>query len=171
MANKCLKKGIYAPGEDSYFCKKNMKARNVTILLGLILVGCKSMDYYGNKISETNVLKYEDVKQTAFDQGRIQTQISGKIIETCPKKGCWMTMATQTDTLFVRFRDYGFFVPTEGASGKTAFIEGDLFVDTISVRMLRHYAKDAGKSKEDIEKITEPELGLSFTADGVIIKK
>lgn len=148
-----------------------MKARNVIILLGLILVGCKSMDFYGNKISETNVLKYEDVKQTAFDQGSIQTQISGTILETCPKKGCWMSMATESDTVFVRFRDYGFFVPTEGAEGKTAFIEGDLFVDTISVRMLRHYAKDAGKSKEDIEKITEPELGLSFTADGVIIKK
>ena len=74
-----------------------MKARNVTILLGLILVGCKSMDYYGNKISETNVLKYEDVKQTAFDQGRIQTQISGKIIETCPKKGCWMTLDMGSD--------------------------------------------------------------------------
>lgn len=129
------------------------------------------MDFYGNKISETNVLKYEDVKQTAFDQGSIQTQISGTILETCPKKGCWMSMATESDTVFVRFRDYGFFVPTEGAEGKTAFIEGDLFVDTISVRMLRHYAKDAGKSKEDIEKITEPELGLSFTADGVIIKK
>ena len=148
-----------------------MKARNVIILLGLILVGCKSMDFYGNKISETNALKYEDVKQTAFDQGSIQTQISGTILETCPKKGCWMSMATESDTVFVRFRDYGFFVPTEGAEGKTAFIEGDLFVDTISVRMLRHYAKDAGKSKEDIEKITEPELGLSFTADGVIIKK
>ena len=82
-----------------------------------------------------------------------------------------MTMATQTDTVFVRFRDYGFFVPTEGAEGKTAIVQGNLFVDTISVRMLQHYAKDAGKSKEAIAKITEPELGLSFTADGVIIKK
>ena len=134
-------------------------------------MGCKSMDFYGNKISEADVVKYEDVKQKAFDEGRIQTQISGKILETCPKKGCWMSMATESDTVFVRFRDYGFFVPTEGVEGKTAFIEGDLFVDTISVRMLQHYAKDAGKSKEEIAKITEPELGLSFTADGVIIIK
>jgi hypothetical protein len=134
-------------------------------------MGCKSMDFYGNKISEADVVKYEDVKQDAYDTGRIQTQISGTILKTCPKKGCWMTMATQTDTVFVRFRDYGFFVPTEGAEGKTAFIQGDLFVDTISVRMLQHYAKDAGKSKEEIAEITEPELGLSFTADGVIIKK
>ena len=148
-----------------------MKSMNFLLFIGLILMGCKSMDFYGNKISEANVVKYEDVKQKAFDEGSIQTQISGTILETCPKKGCWMSMATESDTVFVRFRDYGFFVPTEGAEGKTAFIEGDLFVDTISVRMLQHYAKDAGKSKEEIAKITEPELGLSFTADGVIIKK
>ncbi len=148
-----------------------MKSINFLLFIGLILMGCKSMDFYGNKISEADVVKYEDIKQKAFDEGRIQTQISGKILETCPKKGCWMSMATESDTVFVRFRDYGFFVPTEGVEGKTAFIEGDLFVDTISVRMLQHYAKDAGKSKEEIAKITEPELGLSFTADGVIIKK
>ena len=148
-----------------------MKSINFLLFIGLILMGCKSMDFYGNKISEADVVKYEDVKQKAFDEGSIQTQISGTILETCPKKGCWMSMATESDTVFVRFRDYGFFVPTEGAEGKTAFIEGDLFVDTISVRMLQHYAKDAGKSKEEIAKIIEPELGLSFTADGVIIKK
>jgi len=148
-----------------------MKSTYILLVIGLILMGCKSMDFYGNKISETDVVNYEDVKQKAYDKGRIQTQISGTILETCPKKGCWMSMATESDTVFVRFRDYGFFVPTEGAEGKTAFIEGDLFVDTISVRMLQHYAKDAGKSKEEIAKITEPELGLSFTADGVIIKK
>ena len=148
-----------------------MKSINFLLFIGLILMGCKSMDFYGNKISEADVVKYEDVKQKAYDEGSIQTQISGTIIETCPKKGCWMSMATESDTVFVRFRDYDFFVPTEGAEGKTAFIEGDLFVDTISVKMLQHYAKDAGKSKEEIAKITEPELGLSFTADGVIIKK
>lgn len=148
-----------------------MKNINFLMCIALILMGCKSMDFYGNKISEADVVKYEDVKQEAYDKGRIQTQISGTILETCPKKGCWMSMATESDTVFVRFRDYGFFVPTEGAEGKTAFIEGDLFVDTISVRMLQHYAKDAGKSKEEIARITEPELGLSFTADGVIIKK
>ena len=148
-----------------------MKSISFLLFIGLILMGCKSMDFYGNKISEADVVKYEDVKQEAYDKGRIQTQISGTILETCPKKGCWMSMATESDTVFVRFRDYGFFVPTEGAEGKTAFIEGDLFVDTISVRKLQHYAKDAGKSKEEIAQITEPELGLSFTADGVIIKK
>ena len=148
-----------------------MKSMNFLLFIGLILMGCKSMDFYGNKISEADVVKYEDVKQKAFDEGSIQTQISGTILETCPKKGCWMSMATESDTVFVRFRDYGFFVPTSGAAGKEAVIQGDLFVDTVSVKHLRHYAKDAGKTQEEIDKITEPKIGLSFTADGVIIKK
>ena len=147
-----------------------MKKSIYTISL-LALAACKSYEHFGEKISIDNAVQYESVKDRAFKEGSIVTSIEGTILETCPKRGCWMTMATQTDTVFVRFRDYGFFVPTDGAEGKTAIVQGDLFVDTISVRMLQHYAKDAGKSKEEIAKITEPELGLSFTADGVIIKK
>ena len=42
--------------------------------------------------------------------------------------------------------------------------------DTISVERLRHYAEDAGKSSDEIEKIVKPEFKLSFLADGVAIK-
>ena len=41
--------------------------------------------------------------------------------------------------------------------------------DTISVDLLRHYAEDANKSIEEIEKITQAEYKISFLADGVII--
>ena len=55
-------------------------------------------------------------------------------------------------------------------NGKTAIFEGKAYHDTTSVEMLREYAKDDGKSKAEIEKITEPEINLSFEATGVIIK-
>ena len=137
----------------------------------LIFSSCKGYDYYGEKISMDNTISYGDASKKAYANGSLKTKISGTIIETCAKKGCWMTLNTQKDTVLVRFRDYGFFVPTNGAAGKEAIIQGDLFVDTVSVKHLRHYAKDAGKTQEEIDKITEPKLGLSFTADGVIIKK
>lgn len=82
-----------------------------------------------------------------------------------------MSLKTGTDTVFVRFRDYGFFVPTDSVNGKIAIIEGELFLDTISVKMLKHYAEDGGKSEEEIALITEPSYDLNFTADGVIIKE
>ena len=33
-----------------------------------------------------------------------------------------------------------------------------IFIDTLSVPQLKHYAEDAGKSKEEISKITNPEI-------------
>ena len=147
-----------------------MKKINSLLFVIMVSIACNSVSFYGKKIDELEVYSYESVMKEAFTNGSIYTKISGEILETCQKKGCWMSMATGTDTLLVRFKNYDFFVPTNGAEGKTAIVEGNLFVDTISVGLLRHYAEDAGKSQQEIEKITEPKLGLSFTADGVIIQ-
>ncbi|PDH42356.1 MAG: DUF4920 domain-containing protein, partial [Rhodothermaeota bacterium MED-G19] len=35
----------------------------------------------------------------------------------------------------------------------------------------RHYAEDAGKSSEEINKIIEPEISMTFLAEGVLIRK
>ena len=80
-----------------------------------------------------------------------------------------MDVASGEDTVFVRFLDYGFFVPTEGAEGKRTVVEGEAFYDTLTVPMLQHYAEDAGKSQRN-DAITAPELRLAFTATGVMIE-
>ena len=41
-------------------------------------------------------------------------KVKGEIISTCPMKGCWMNMLVANDTVLVRFKDYGFFVPKKG---------------------------------------------------------
>ena len=69
----------------------------------------------------------------------------------------------------VTFKDYAFFVPKD-ASGKTVIMDGYAYKNVTTVAELRHYAEDAGKPKEEIEKITEPESELVFEAHGVIIK-
>ena len=69
----------------------------------------------------------------------------------------------------VRFMDYGFFVPTKGLEGKKAVMQGTATREVVDVPTLRHYAEDAGKSKEEIELITDPETNLMFLADGVLI--
>jgi hypothetical protein len=71
----------------------------------------------------------------------------------------------------VRFRDYGFFVPTQGLEGKQAILQGSGMKEELDVATLRHYAHDAGKSKEEIEKITEPQTSWTFEAVGVLIKQ
>ena len=52
-----------------------------------------------------------------------------------------------------------------------AMLHGTATMDTITVEDLQHYAEDAGKSKEEIAKITEPEFELNFEADGILMKK
>ena len=91
--------------------------------------------------------------------------------EVCQAKGCWMTLQMKDSTeVMVRFKDYGFFVP-KNIAGQEVIVNGKAYVAETSVDELRHYAKDAGKSEEEIEGITEPERTYAFLADGVLVKE
>lgn len=127
--------------------------------------------FYGDKITSEYLTEYSDLVEKVNISGVVSTKIQGEIIETCAKKGCWMKVKADDDTLMVRFKDYAFFVPKAGVDGKSVIMNGEAFYDTLSVDLLRHYAEDAGDSEEDILLITEPQFVLSFTADGVIIQE
>lgn len=152
--------------------KKALQVLGIAILVSCGTSQTKKVEtFYGEKINSDKVSAYSDLKKQVDEQGTVNSKIEGTIVETCAKKGCWMTMDAGEDTLMVRFKDYGFFVPKEGVDGKHVVIEGEAFYDTLTVDLLRHYAEDAGKSEEEILQITEPEYVLSFTADGVIIQE
>ena len=55
------------------------------------------------------------------------------VLSSCPKKGCWMQVTVETDTIQVMFKDYAFFVPKQGLENKTAIIEGFVKQDTNGV--------------------------------------
>jgi hypothetical protein len=76
---------------------------------------------------------------------------------------------TSIEPVFVQFKDYAFFVPKD-AAGKEVVIEGVAYRELTTVDDLRHYAKDAGQSEEEIAKITEPKEEIRFMAKGVLIK-
>jgi hypothetical protein len=125
---------------------------------------------FGEKIDETGAVSVTQLMADMNGKTEMPAKVEGKITECCKKKGCWMNIENgDGTTMKVTFKDYGFFVP-KNADGKTAVMQGRAFVDTLSVETLRHFAEDAGKSKEEIEKITEPQAAISFEADGVIIK-
>jgi len=101
----------------------------------------------------------------------VDYKVTAKVKEVCQKKGCWMVLDLEDDKeVFVKFKDYGFFMPMNIA-GKEVIINGKAFVSETPVEQLRHYAEDAGKSPEEIAAITEPEKRYSFLADGVLIKE
>jgi hypothetical protein len=130
----------------------------------------QNLKFYGSKINLKEIENYKLKKNKLLNNPTNDVKIQGKIISTCPMKGCWMKMNVHNDTLLVRFKDYGFFVPKTGLEGKSVIINGKLSIDTLSVGQLKHYAEDAGKTKFEISLITKPEITLSFLADGVIIK-
>lgn len=143
----------------------------------LVFMACqekKSYASFGETIEETGAVTASELAQNyehlkAGDT--ISVKFKGEITDVCQKKGCWMTMALENgEETFVRFKDYGFFVPLN--SGKhEAVIDGKAFVTETSVDELRHYAKDAGKSDAEIAQITEPKREYAFVASGVLIEE
>ena len=131
----------------------------------------ENLDTYGQSFDTAVINNYKAEKESLLNNPQDDTKLEGQILSTCPMKGCWMKMSVERDTILVRFKDYGFFVPKSGAEGKSAIINGKLSVDTLSVAQLRHYAEDAGKSKDEVSKIVKPEITISFLADGVVINK
>ncbi|WP_452222951.1 DUF4920 domain-containing protein [Lacinutrix chionoecetis] len=99
----------------------------------------------------------------------INTKMIAKVNEVCQAKGCWMKLDLENgEEVMVKFKDYGFFMPKDIA-GKEVILNGKAYVNEVPVDEQRHYAEDAGKSAEEIAKITEPKKTFSFEADGVLL--
>lgn len=127
---------------------------------------------FGDKIATDGAItkdemykKYENMLVSDTIDVKFTTEIS----KVCQKKGCWITVPlADGKESFVKFKDYGFFLPMN-AGGNEVVLNGKAFKSVTSVKELQHYAEDAGKSAEEIAKITEPKSTYSFLADGVLL--
>jgi len=133
-----------------------------------------AFDSFGAKITKDAALNSDEMlaQYSALKVGdTINLKFSSTIKEVCSKKGCWMKLSLddKTETM-VRFKDYGFFMPLD-ANDREVIVEGKAFLQETSVETLQHYAEDAGKSKEEIAKITAPKTAFTFEANGVLMKK
>ena len=128
--------------------------------------------FYGETIDESNIDDVTILHDKLVSQDSVMTKIQGTIVQTCPAKGCWMSVAmSDGDTLRVTFKDYGFFVPKSGMKGKQVIFQGLAKKDETSVEALQHFAKDGGATEEDIAKITTPKQEINFIASGVMIRE
>ena len=111
--------------------------------------------------------KYEAIKPG----DTLNITFKARVNSVCQNKGCWMKIGLANgEEVMVKFKDYAFFVPKD-IKDETVIVHGKAFVSEVSVEEQRHYAEDAGKSLEEIQKITSPEKTLSFEAEGVKILK
>lgn len=156
----------------------------IILSIPFFFIGCKNENQqvkekvayasFGKKISDKDIISKEQMMQKFSKlQGgdTLNVKFASTINEVCKKKGCWMKLdLSEEKESMVRFKDYGFFVPKD-ADNKEVIVEGKAYITKISVNQLQHYAKDGGKSDEEIEKITEPELTYVFEAHGVLLKE
>jgi len=139
------------------------------------MVSCKQETMQGDYFGEEFEISRKASKTSApFDKisgkDSLQTQIVGEIKEVCQAKGCWMKVQLESDDeVFVRFKDYGFFVPKD-AAGKKVVMNGAAFFEEMSVEDQKHYAEDEGASEDELALITAPKKTLRFEADGVLIE-
>lgn len=127
--------------------------------------------HFGATIDAQNAISYDDLLQKMSSTDSTNAKVTGKVSEVCQAKGCWMTIISDDPSkpeMRVTFKDYAFFMPKD-LSGKRVVIDGKAVMESTSVDILRHYAEDAGKSKEEIMAITEPKRELAFEASGVMI--
>ncbi len=72
--------------------------------------------------------------------------LEGPVRQACTRKGCWMELASvaKGPGVRVRFKDYGFFVPTD-AAGATARVEGEVSVAELSESRAAHWASEGAQ--------------------------
>lgn len=150
------------------------------VILGFMLTAQAQTDIpsakpgvqYGKEITKDNAISVSKLATSFNADSTYNGKIEGEVVEVCKKKGCFIKIkrAGDAEPIMVKFKDYGFFMPQD-IVGKTVVLEGEARIKETSVEWLKHYAEDAGKSPEEIAKITSPKVDINIIADGVIVVK
>ena len=126
---------------------------------------------FGEQVTPKDAITYDQMLQKMTKTEKLDNvKITGTVEGVCKAKGCWMNIASDNGApaMFVKFKDYAFFMPKDLA-GKKVVMVGNAFKEVTPVEDLRHFAQDEGKTKEEIAKITKPREEMKFMASGVMI--
>lgn len=121
---------------------------------------------YGTVDQKGQPVKIADLESN-IKENKFSGTITGKVAEVCQAEGCWIKLQkADGTTLLVRAKDHAFVMPKDIA-GKMVVVDGEASVKEVSEAMRKHLAEDAGKSKEEIEKIKGDSREIVFAAKGV----
>lgn len=124
---------------------------------------------FGAKVDPKGATDITQLPAILDNKEEATVKVKAKVLDVCPKKGCWLKLAVNdSTTAFVKMQDYAFFLPT-AVKGKTVIVDGEAMKKTTSVAELKHYAMDAKKSDAEIAAITKPEEEIRLTAKGIVV--
>ena len=148
-------------------CQQAPKAPGIAISANNNL----SAGTFGKEVSRVNAVPACDYPGLFSDRDTIAATVSGKIAASCKHSGCWMDFEMgEGEMIHVTFQDESFTIPLD-AAGKNAVAEGIAIRELIPVETLQNYARDEGKSEEEIASITKPVYAYEFVARGVLIEE
>jgi hypothetical protein len=119
---------------------------------------------YGAAMPEGNATTIGTALNKSADFAGTPQKFSGRVTKVCQSRGCWMVLAEGETHARVMFGKDDFFIPTD-TSGD-AVVYGTLSVQTMSEKMARHMAKDAGQDASKIEGDTQE---FQITATSVML--
>ena len=127
-------------------------------------------DSFGEKIKNINQPIRLSKALSTFEKIKgSEITIEGIVEKVCAKKGCWMTLKSNKETIRVTFKDYGFFVPVK-FQNKPILAQGKLYQKVEEPELRQHYLEDEGATKKQIAEANKSILTYHFVADGVMLK-
>ena len=151
--------------------------KQVFLLLGAFLLGSTVLSQdaesakpgvvYGSFSDKGMTLVNVNELEKKIGDSKYEGHIKGKVVEVCQAMGCWAKLQREDgSTVMIKVKDHEFAMPKD-IVGKTVIADGTAEIKETSVSMLKHYAEDAGKSKEEIAKIKEPKKEVLINIKGV----
>lgn len=142
-------------------------------LITLLFAACKQTPAngnYGKTITEDGAVSIDELVAQLDGKEEMPAKVKGTVKAVCKSEGCWYTLETAAgEEVTIMTKDHSFSLPKD-SEGKTAIAEGIAKVEIIPVEKQKHLAEDAGKTPEEIAKITAPSREVTFEATGVILK-
>jgi len=124
---------------------------------------------FGEKMSDAKSLTTDElIASVAKAKPTSDVKVAGEVVEVCKNEGCWLRLKTADGAMMVRIKDHAFLVPLSMV-GHQVVIEGAAQMKEVSVALRRHYAEDAGKSKAEIDAITEPSKETVIQAKSLVV--
>jgi len=123
---------------------------------------------FGVKTTAKGAVAANELINVLGNKTTADLKVKGKVVEVCKAEGCWLRMETASGPMLVKMKDHAFMVPL-AMNGKTIVADGTATFKETSVEMLRHYAEDAGKTKEEIQAIKEPKKEIILQAKGILV--
>ena len=123
---------------------------------------------FGEKTTADGAIPVAELPGKLNGSKPADVKVTCKEKEVCKAEGCWLKMETADGAMMIKMKDHKFLVPLS-MNGKTIVVDGTATLKETSVDMLKHYAEDAGKSKAEIDAITQPKKEITMQAKGILV--